>query len=94
MGLATESEDVIHNVFHSFVSTSVIGGKCSSVWDCGDLVASWLSRTLSNKDTGLRLVYHHSTVSMRTHSPKVHNLRDLRYIYQNNFSTWDPLETQ
>ena len=62
---------IIHIVFPRFVSTSVIGGKCSSVWDCGDLVATWLSRTLCNKDTGLRLVYHHSTVSMRTHSPKV-----------------------
>ena len=54
-----------------FVSTSVIGGRCSSVWDCGEEAASWVSETLSKKERGLRLVYHHSPVSMRTHSPKV-----------------------
>ena len=54
-----------------FVSTSIIGGACSSVWDCGEEAAGWISKTLSNKETGLRLVYHYSQVSMRTHSPQV-----------------------
>ena len=54
-----------------FVSTSIIGGACSSVWDCGEEAAGWISKTLTNKQTGLRLVYHYSQVSMRTHSPQV-----------------------
>ena len=54
-----------------FVSTSVIGSPCSSVWDCGEEAAGWISRTLTNKEEGLRLVYHYSQVSMRTHSPQV-----------------------
>ena len=54
-----------------FVSTSIIGGACSSVWDCGEEAAGWISKTLTNKETGLRLVYHYSQVSMRSHSPQV-----------------------
>ena len=54
-----------------FVSTSVIGGACSSVWDCGEEAAGWISRTLTSKQSGLRLVYHYSQVSMRSHSPQV-----------------------
>ena len=74
----------------SFVSTvSVIGGKCSSVWDCGDQVSgekgavgasfyqskvgAWISETLTKKKSGLRLIYHYSEQSRRTHSPKVAN---------------------
>jgi len=53
-----------------FVSTSIIGGKCSSVYDCGEEAASWLSKVLSKKDSGLRLIYHYKDVSMRTHSPR------------------------
>ena len=54
-----------------FVSTSIIGGACSSVWDCGEEAAGWISRTLSKKESGLRLVYHYSQVSLRSHSPQV-----------------------
>ena len=54
-----------------FVSTSIIGGACSSVWDCGEEAAGWISLTLTNKQEGLRLVYHYSQLSMRTHSPQV-----------------------
>ena len=61
-----------------FVSTSVIGSACSSVWDCGEEAASWISWTLTNKESGLRLVYHYSQVSMRTHSPQVSILREMR----------------
>ena len=52
-----------------FVSTSVIGGKCSSVFDCGEVAASWLSKVLKKKESGLRLIYHYSEVSMRSHNP-------------------------
>ena len=65
-----------------FVSTSIIGGECRSVWDCGDMAAAWISNTLAGKDKGLRLVYHYSDNSQRTHSPKVHfhiYLMDLNY---------------
>ena len=55
----------------SFVSTSVIGGSCSSLWDCGEEAAGWISTTLSSKQSGLRLVYHYSQVSLRSHSPQV-----------------------
>ena len=65
---------------HRFVSTSIIGGQCRSVWDCGDLAAAWISNTLAGKDKALRLVYHYSEHSQRTHSPKV------------NFHTFDRFE--
>merc|ERR1712241_1022480 len=76
------SEDVEDNLVFSlpsnfetepeerFVSTSIIGGECRSVWDCGDMAAAWISNTLAGKDKGLRLVYHYSDNSQRTHSPK------------------------
>jgi len=53
-----------------FASTSIIGGKCSSVYDCGEEAANWLSLTLKNQESGLRLIYHYKEVSMRTHSPR------------------------
>jgi len=53
-----------------FASTSIIGGKCSSVYDCGEAAANWLSMTLKNQESGLRLIYHYKEVSMRTHSPR------------------------
>ena len=54
-----------------FASTSIIGGKVSSVWDCGDEAGKWISNTLKGTDSGLRLVYHYSSTSTRTHSQKV-----------------------
>jgi len=54
-----------------FVSTSVIGGKCSSVFDCGEVAASWLSKVLKKQKSGLRLIYHYSEVSMRSHNPTI-----------------------
>ena len=80
-----------------FVSTSIIGGQCRSVWDCGDLAAAWISNTLAGKDKGLRLVYHYSEHSQRTHSPKVHfhifnGFEFLeRKITISHFSTWHHL---
>ena len=53
-----------------FASTNIIGGKCSSVYDCGEAAANWLSMTLKNQESGLRLIYHYKEVSMRTHSPR------------------------
>merc|ERR1719481_2546472 len=53
-----------------FVSTEIIGGKVGSVWDCGAEAAAWISRTLTGKDGGLRLIYHYSHNSQRTHSKK------------------------
>jgi len=53
-----------------FASTNVLGGKCSSVFDCGEEAASWLSHVLKHQESGLRLIYHYKEVSMRTHSPK------------------------
>jgi len=51
-----------------FVSTEIIGGKVGSVWDCGSEAAAWISKTLTGKDVGLRLIYHYSDNSQRTHS--------------------------
>merc|ERR1712106_549785 len=41
----------------SFASTSIIGGQCSSVFDCGEEAAGWLSRVLKKQESGLRLIY-------------------------------------
>merc|ERR1711892_264829 len=54
----------------SFASTSIIGGQCSSVFDCGEEAAGWLSRVLKKQESGLRLIYHYKEVSVRTHSPQ------------------------
>ena len=54
-----------------FVSTDIIGGKVQSVWDCGAEAAAWISKTLTGKDSGLRLIYHYSDSSQRIHSKKV-----------------------
>ena len=54
-----------------FVSTEIIGGKVGSVWDCGSEAAAWISKTLTGKDVGLRLIYHYSDNSQRTHSKLV-----------------------
>jgi len=61
-------EDFSQEPKDRFVSTEIIGGKVASVWDCGDEAASWISKTLAGKDSGLRLIYHYSDISQRSHS--------------------------
>lgn len=63
---------MVVTVLIRFASTSIIGGKVSSVWDCGDEAGKWISKTLKGTNSGLRLVYHYSSTSTRTHSQKVH----------------------
>ena len=62
-----------------FVSTDIIGGKVQSVWDCGAEAASWISKTLTGKDSGLRLIYHYSDRSQRSHSKLVMFI-DMKFI--------------
>lgn len=63
-------EDFSQEPKERFVSTDIIGGKVQSVWDCGAEAAAWISKTLTGKDSGLRLIYHYSDSSQRIHSKK------------------------